>query len=209
MNRTFSLACGTLAVAGSLTVAAQTPATPQTPTTQPSTPSRTDANRPDDKTMTVTGCLKTWDAAMGAASTGTSAGTSAAGTSGGGRFVLTNVEDGASGANAGAAAPPASATGTGNTAGTSAMGAGKQYTIVADSGVNLAPHVNHQVRITGRLSQGDQMMSGAKPGGTTSDPSRPPEASRPADSGRSAAGMTTLSATAVTMISNTCSGATK
>jgi hypothetical protein len=64
MNGAISLACGAIAVAGTLTLSAQTPPTrPQTPTTTPSTPQRSDDKRDDNKTVTVTGCLKTWDAA--------------------------------------------------------------------------------------------------------------------------------------------------
>jgi hypothetical protein len=204
MKHAIIAACGALTVAGTLTLAAQTP--PQAPRPAPSTPTRT-----DDKTMTVVGCLKAWDATAGAPATGaaTTPGTTAGAPPS--RFVLTNVEPDAKDAKATTPSAP------GTTTGAAAMST-KQYVLTADTGVNLAAHLNHKVRITGKAStMAEHSAAGAT--ATTprpSDPSRPGEmpAPAPADPGRTAPAhdmakaFTTVSVSSVTMISATCTGAT-
>ena len=89
MKHAIVATCGALVVAGGLTISAQTPtpARPQTSTPSPSTPSRTADN---DKTITVAGCLKAWDATTGGAAAAAPAATA---TSPVAKFVLTNVEE--------------------------------------------------------------------------------------------------------------------
>ena len=93
----------------------------------------------------------------------------------------------------------------------------KQYVLTADAGVNLAAHLNHQVRITGKSStMAEHSAAGATTTPRPSDPSRPGEmpTPAPADPGRTAPahGMakafTTVAVSSVTMISASCTGAT-
>ncbi len=178
-------ACGALFVAGTVALSAQTPARPATPSpaTQPVAPTRA-----EEKTVTVTGCLKTLDAAMsptGAAPS--SASTPSAGTSVATRYVLTNVEsDMTSGSSSGSAAAVAT-----------------QYAVTADStSVNLSPHVNHKVRITGKATPASPT---AAPSSSTATGTRPTDPERTGD--RMAAmpkPMATLAATSLTMVSATC-----
>jgi hypothetical protein len=200
MKHAIIAACGAFTVAGTLTLAAQTP--PQAPRPAPSTPST--PTRSDDKTLTVVGCLKAWDATTGAPATGTTAGAPAS------RFVLTNVEPDSKDATA-------TTPSTSGTTGKTSMGT-KQYVLTADTGVNLAAHLNHKVRITGKEStMAEHSAAGAAT--TTprpSEPARPGEmpAPAPADPGRTAPGhdmakaFTTVAVSSVTMISITCTGAT-
>jgi hypothetical protein len=220
MKVPFSLTCGALAVLGSLTVSAQTPAPapapPQTPSPSPSSPARSDDTRQNNKMITVTGCLKTADASM--------TGGSAAGPTGGspGRYVLMNSEDSgdskaggtprtptpSSGTTPGTTpgAPPGTASGTtpGSAADAAATASGKQYAVVADGGVSLAQHVNHQVRVTGRLAEASSMTpgSGSRPTGTPDAPGRSPDGAK-----ANTMPLATLTVTSVTMVSNTCPAA--
>ena len=83
MTHSMIAACGVL-VAGTLTLSAQAPTpAPQTPRPSQTTPART-----DDKTMTVTGCLKPADASQTAPAPSASPSTTAPAS----RFLLTNVE---------------------------------------------------------------------------------------------------------------------
>jgi hypothetical protein len=206
MKHAIIAACGAFTVAGTLTLAAQTP--PQAPRPAPSTPST--PTRSDDKTLTVVGCLKAWDATTGAPATGTATtpGTTAGAPAS--RFVLTNVEPDSKDATA-------TTPSTSGTTGKTSMGT-KQYVLTADTGVNLAAHLNHKVRITGKEStMAEHSAAGAAT--TTprpSEPARPGEmpAPAPADPGRTAPGhdmakaFTTVAVSSVTMISTTCTGAT-
>jgi hypothetical protein len=187
-------ACGAIAVAGTMTLSAQTQPRP-TPRPAPSTPSRT-----DEKTTTVTGCLKAWDAAAGAPATDATAPAAPAQ-----RFVLTNIEPNPMSAPSEGA--PARAGGAGT------MGT-KQYVLTADTGVNLAAHLNHKVRVTGKAITHTEHSA--------AETTRPPETTRPgevpvprpADPGRTidrtdmATAWTTLAVSSVTMVSATCAGAT-
>jgi hypothetical protein len=69
--------------------------------------------------------------------------------------------------------------------------------VSAGSGVNLAAHVNHQVRVTGTVAGGparsDDNSGSARPGGTT------PSTGMTGDKG-----WETLTATSVSMVSATC-----
>lgn len=201
MKHAIIAACGAVAVAGTLTLAAQTPPRPQAPRPSPSTPSRT-----DEKAITVTGCLKAWDATTGAAAATPAPADTVAGAPAG-RFVLTNVEpdviDGAS-----EAAPTSGAAARSTTE-------SKQYVLTADAGVNLAAHLNHKVRLTGKATpMADHSAAGATARPT--EPSRPGEMPppAPAEPGHATPGhdvakaFTTLAVSSVTMISASCTGAT-
>ena len=204
MKHSLFAAFGAVAVAGTLTLSAQTPTPsaprPQTPTPSPSTPSRT-----DDKTMTLTGCVKAADASTDAGRPTTSA----AGTAATGKFVLTNIE----GDTMATTKPEATTPGTTTPSGTS--NAGKQYALTADAGVNLAAHVNHKVRVTGKLSEMDHSRSTMTPGDAAkpSDPMKPGSPARPGEASHAGMGMdkawSTLAVASVTMISSTCTGPTQ
>jgi hypothetical protein len=192
-------AFGAVAVASTMSLSAQTQPRPTTPRPSPSTPSRT-----DEKTTTVTGCLKAWDAVAGAPAAGTTPSATAPGAPAN-RFVLTNIEPNPM--NAPSEGAPARAGGAGT------MG-GKQYVLTADTGVNLAAHLNHKVRVTGKAITTTEHSA--------PDASRPPETTRPdevpaprptdpprtADPADMTKAWTTLAVSSVTMISATCAGAT-
>jgi hypothetical protein len=176
MTRHFFAACGAVAIA-SVTLAAQTPSPSQPPPTSPQ-PTASAAG-----SITVEGCLKP---ATGAA-TGTTGTTGAAGAAGA-QFLLTDAMKKPSGTSG--------ATGTSGTTPPAAgarAGAGDddEYLLRADSAsVNLAPHVNHQVEITGRVA----------PAASASAP-----ATGAAGAPRSAAAdPPTLTVTAVKMIAAQC-----
>ena len=185
MTHPMIAACGVL-VAGTLTLSAQAPApAPQTPRPSPNTPART-----DDKTMTVTGCLKPADASQTAPAPSATPSTTAPAS----RFMLTNVEadtGSAAGGSTSTAKPSRPAPEESPAAGTMTS-AGNRYILMPDAGVNLAAHVNHKVRITGTLSD--------KADTKTAAPAEP-----------RAGAMTTpatIAVSAVTMVSATCTPAT-
>lgn len=181
MKHVIFATCGALAVAGTMTFAAQEPMRPPAPTPSPSTPART-----DDRTITVTGCLKTWDEKGGMVPTGDAAGA---------RYVLTNVE-GDKGmtdrATPDVAAPAPS--------GAPAMAAPPtQYVLTPESSVNLAPHVNHKVTVTGKTSTAtdDHAAPTSRPGD--------PEPAQPHAGMRAMSGtFTNLTVSSLTMVSTTC-----
>jgi len=202
MKYSFLAACGAVTLASAMTLSAQTPAQP--PATRPQTPAPTQpATRTDHSAVTVTGCLKPWDNAMGGGAADPMAkpgdpmakpgdpmakpGAPMASS----RWVLTNVQtDKAMGQTP--SHPQAS-----------------QYIVTAGTGVNLTAHVNHQVRITGTVAAGmdhGNMAHADKPG---DKPMARPGDVKPAP-GMAADHMTgdkksaTLTATSVTMISATC-----
>lgn len=212
MKYTFLAACGAVTLASAMTLSAQTPAQP--PATRPQTPAPTQpATRTDQSPVTVTGCLKPWDNAMGAGGADPMAkpgdhmakpgdpmakpGAPMAST----RWVLTNVQgDKAMGQSpsqspsAGAASP--------------AHPQASQYVVMAGTGVNLSAHVNHQVRITGTVAAGmdhGNMAHADKPG---DKPMARPGDAKPAPGMADRMGddkkPATLTATSVTMISATC-----
>jgi hypothetical protein len=186
MRNAIFAACGALTLASAMTLSAQTPARPQTPNPAPSTPSRT-----DDKTITVTGCLKAWDQATGTASA-TAPSTSAPAPAA--KFVLTNIEAD-SGTRADGAKP---STGT----------AGKQYIVTAaDSTINLSTHLNHKVRLTGKVAS---TMEHATPSTTTrpSDPAKPDQPARTDMDRTMDKSWSTLAVSSLTMVSANCPSAT-
>jgi hypothetical protein len=133
------LATATFAMLGSLTVAAQTP-TPSSRPQPPSTPMTGQSDqKADQKSITLTGCLKAWDASMdtsrgaGAPGTRDNAATSP-------KFVLSNAKhDQMTGGSAAVMPGDHTASAANST----------QYGLAAGSGVDLSTHVNHQVRVTG------------------------------------------------------------
>lgn len=157
-----------------------------------------------DAAITVSGCLKPW--------TGMGIGTTPAPTpapatpSATASFILTDVEQ--------KDAPAAMPTPAAGEAGAAMAHAAprEQYLLQAATGVNLAPHVNHQIEVTGRI------VSMAMNSAATPPPSATPETAgtpgTPGTPGRPAPGMTredghktapqTLSVSAVKMISATC-----
>ena len=186
MTHPMIAACGVL-VAGTLTLSAQAPApAPQTPRPSQNTPART-----DDKTMTVTGCLKPADASQAAPAPSATPSPAAPAS----RFMLTNVEPDTgspAGGSTAAAKPAKPAPEESPAAGTMTNAAGKQYTLVPDAGVNLAPHLNHKVRITGKLSDKAETKTVA--------PAEPRASAMTAPA--------TIAVSAVTMVSATCTPAT-
>ena len=204
MKYSLFAAFGAVAVAGTLTLSAQTPTAPrpQTPTPSPST-----STRADDKTITLTGCLKAQDASMDAGRpTSTPSGTAAAA-----KFVLTNIE----GNSMGTTKPDATTPGSTMPSATS-NASGKQYALTADAGVNLAAHLNHQVRVSGKLSEmDDHSMTHSEPAAKPGDPVKPGSTGRPGEPSQSGDRMgmdkawSTLAVSSVTMISSSCPGATQ
>lgn len=211
MRHPIIAACGAFTIAGTLSLSAQVPPRPQTPQPSKSTPTRT-----DERTMTVAGCLKAWDASMSGPSTATSTPGAASGSSApamAGKFVLTNVQTDAAGTSGTAAKPETGAAGatTGDT-----KDSGKQYVLTADSGVNLQAHLNHQVRVTGKVtatpdtSAGDARRGESTRPGETTTPGETPDPTRPT-TGRDDMGKAwpTMAVSSVTMVSATCTGATR
>ena len=207
MKYTFFAACGAVALASTMTLSAQTPAQPPAMRPQPPAPTQP-ATRTDQSPITVTGCLKPWDNTMGSATANPMAkpgdpmakpgATPMAGT----RYVLTNVQTdtpmgqpSSSTPSAGAASP--------------AHPHASQFVVIAGAGVNLAAHVNHQVRLMGTVDAGMGHGSMApadkpadKPMARPGDPAPAPgmAAHRMAGDKKWA----TLTATSVTMPSATC-----
>lgn len=198
MKYSFFAACGVVTLASTMTLSAQTPAAP---TTRPQTPAPTEpAARADQKTVTVTGCLKSWDGNMGAVPSDTMAkpgdpmakpGTAPMAST---RFVLTAIETGKPAASTTPSSTPTPTTNPNAPAHPQAS----QYIVTGGTGVNLAAHVNHKVSVTGTVAGGHAMA----------DMARTP-ATRPGDP-KPSTGMTgdkaweTLTATSVTMVSATC-----
>lgn len=209
MKYSFFAACGAVTLASAMTLTAQTPAPPPTP--RPQAPAMQPTTRPDPNSVTVTGCLKPWDNTMGAAqgSTGQPGDPMAkpgdpmnkpgATPMPGTRYVLSNVQSdkSASTATAGTQSP--------------AHPRGAEFIVVAGAGVNLAAHVNHQVRVMGAV---DRAMTHDSTGQTDrpadKPAARPGEAAPATPAAGAHAGMSgdkkwaTLTATSVTMISATC-----
>lgn len=216
MKHAIIAACGAVTVAGTIALSAQTPPTParpQTPQPSQSTPSRT-----DDRTTTLTGCLKAWDATMsgpsaGAVTPGATAGSTPAAP--GGKFVLTNVRPDSGGTAASGSATTSAPT----TMPSAGNGDTKQYVLTADSGVNLAAHNNHQVRVTGKVEAmaDHSAMDNAKPGATARPGEMTPGSSAGAttdqtrtstDRNNMGKAWPTMTVSSVTMISATCTNPT-
>lgn len=188
MQPRFLSALGVLTIAGTMGLAAQTPAQP--------------AGQRDQPAITVTGCLKPWDHAMGAPA-GTPAAGQPAAAMASARFVLTDIEPmPAAGQPAVQPGPPAGAAAPAPPAHPRAT----QFVVVAGTGVNLAAHVNHKVRITG-TAEALTAMPSAKDAPATRPVDPPPAAGRPAPPAAHDAAWSTLTATAITMVSATCTTA--
>lgn len=192
MTRTMLAACAVGAFAASTTLGAQTPPPPKP---QPSTPPM--ASQSDKDTVTLTGCLKAWDDSVAGTRTPTTpspTGTtpSATGAMAATKFMLTNVET--DGATKPAMPAPTSAS------------AAQHYVVMADSGVNLTAHLNHQVRITGKkapaMSTTAMRPDAAKPAEPKPDPSKPSAGIMSGEQAHKDLG--TITASSVTMISATC-----
>lgn len=131
MARTIRALAGILCFSAATATAQITPPLPRP--TPPASPGTT--RQSDPPVITVTGCLKPWDASVMAPAVAP-AGAAA------GRFLLTNLEANAPGTTPGTAAGEAPPPNT-------------QYVVTGDSAVNLAAHVNHKVRIEGQLATTD------------------------------------------------------
>ncbi len=173
MNYGFFGLCGALAIASTMTLAAQAPTQPPTTRPQPPAPTQPWTHPADQSPITVAGCLTPWDSTMATAPAGPTA------TPGDPR------------AKPGAA--PMATAGTPPPTHPQAS----QYIVAAGSGVNLAAHVNHQVRLVGTVDYGMTMAHADKPADTPADKAT----ARPGDPAHARA---TLTATSVTMISATC-----
>ena len=207
MNHSLFAALGAIAVAGTITVTAQTP-TPSPTRPQTPTPSPSSSSRSDDKTMTLTGCLKSGDSSTdgGRSTPGTPSGATSSTAS---KFILTDIEGDSMGSGTAGSPGTAGRTGTTSTS-------GKQYTLKADSGVNLSAHLNHKVRVIGKLSDMDDQSPAttppAEPTARPGDPAQPASTpGSPARPGGTATGDRmgmdkgqTLTVSAVTMISSSC-----
>lgn len=181
MTRTLTLA-GAIALAASAMVSAQTAPLPMPRPKAPASPGTT--RQADPAPITVTGCLKPWDASTTPAQ-GLGAGAA-------GRFLLTDVEANTPGtATPGMAAPVAPAPKT-------------QYVVTADAGVNLNAHLNHKVRITGMVAKSDASAPAEPP--AESRPADPKPAPAPGAGADSWTGLTALS---VTLVSATCPSPTR
>jgi hypothetical protein len=194
MSRTILAACAGLALA-SLTAAAQTPPTSSQPQISAPMPAPSDLT-----TMTVTGCLKPWNAAMTDAGTTTpEAGAPSVG-SRDPQYVLTDVDDSSR-------KPASSATTPSNTQprSTASSMSHAMYLLKAkDSSVNLSQHVNHKVQVTGSVLSDSSLRMPSTTGQTTSIP-KPIDPSTTSRDTSSAAGKpATLTVSALTMVSSSC-----
>ena len=187
MRSTIFAACAALAIAG-LTPSAQTP--PPRPS-QPQTPPPPAASS-DQKPLTVTGCLKPWSAStMGGGTPATpEAGAPTVATGADAQYVLTDVDDGSR--KPGSTEAPSSTP--------HAM-----YLVKAkDASVNLSQHVNHKVQVTGTVSSDSSLKMPSTASPTPSPkPADPPPPSR--DTSSAAGKPATLTVSAITMVSATCS----
>ena len=181
--------CSAFAVASAVTLSAQTPAAPRPGAPQPSaaTPART-----DDRSITVTGCLKAWEpktentpGAPNRANTAIAAGTD--------KFLLANVEGEGSG-----------------TPGATTTPGLKQYMVMGDNGVNLGPHLNHKVRITGTVDAKPPVPPAPAP--TTAEAQAQKDTATPGAAPahpKDEDAISSLTASSVTMVSDTCPSASR
>lgn len=199
MKHSFVAACGAVTLASTMILSAQTPATP---TTSPAPPAPTQLSTlADHGAITVAGCLKAWDSTMGKAPADPMAkpgdptpttGTLPFATT---RYVLTDID---AVAPLGIFSPATESTPT-TSAGAPAHPKASQYIVTAAVGLNLAAHLNHTVRVTGSLDAPSPMAHAA--GGT---PMPRPGEPTPSTGMAGDKQWSTLAATSVSMISNTC-----
>jgi hypothetical protein len=124
-----------------------------------------------DASVTATGCLKSWDGKSNPA-------TATAGS----QFVLTNVE-------------PSNTQAPSSDRAADRSQSGKVFVLSAgNSSVNLTPHLNHKVTVTGTKMAGHKGASEAAPGQERADQ---PKA-------HAAGAMPAISVTSLTMVSATC-----
>jgi hypothetical protein len=202
MKTRIAAICGAVAISG-LTLTAQTPPqSPTQPTTRPATPATpatpaspaTQARQPASEQMTVTGCLKTREAARAAGPSGAAAGSatsSAAKSVAAAKYVLAAVE-------------PQGTRGTGSSATprTSTTSETSFALKATGTSVDFSKHVNHKVELTGTLDASAHQMPEARSSGTagstgTATPGR--------DDSAMGMAMPTLNVTALKMVSTTCS----
>jgi hypothetical protein len=199
----FLAAVSALTIAGSMGLAAQAPVQPPVTRPQPPAPAQP-AGRLDQPAITVTGCLKPWDHAMSAPADTPAAGQQATAMTSA-RFVLTDLEPmpapGQPAAAPGTPAPTPSAAPA-----PPAHPRATQFVVVAGTGVNLAAHVNHKVRITG-TAEGLTPAPSAMNAPATRPVDPPPAAGRPAPPAAHEAAWSTLTAASLTMVSATCTTA--
>lgn len=220
MKTTLSACCAVVA-AGAITIGAQSPApqSPQQPTQSPQTRPQPDRPQPDRSrmgemanagAMTVTGCLKTWDASMkdssGTADPNAATGSSKGPASATPRYVLTDVTpDGMQKDSA----PPSAQSSQQSPYGPSSKASGAQaqtLALMADGGqVDFSKHLNHKVQLTGKLDAKDQSSRGAPQASSTGTSG----STGTATAGRSAQAMPmtvpTFTVSALKMISSSCS----
>lgn len=176
--------CGAITLASTITLSAQAPAQPS-PSARPQAPAPTEPAKVNKDAFTVTGCLSEAQAA------GSTAPADATATPGSTRYMLKDaVANQPIGDRAG---------------GTPPLHAPTSFVVVAATpDVNLGAHLNHMVRVTGTVKS--DMAAGHMPEmPTTRAGEAPSAASAPMDMATADKKKSmTLMATAVTMISATC-----
>lgn len=178
-------ACGAITLASTITLSAQTPAQPA-PLARPQAPESTEPASVTKDAVTVTGCLRPADAAGGTVPVDATA------TPGGAmRYILKDaVADQPMGAQAGTRSP---------------VHASASFVVVASTpDLNLGAHLNHMVRVTGTVKS-DMAAGHMSEMPTTRAGEAPSVAGKPMDMAKADKKKSmTLMATAVTMISATC-----
>lgn len=177
-------ACGAITLASTITLSAQTPAQPS-PSARPQAPAPTEPAKVNTDAFTVTGCLSEAQAAI---TTPADAPATPAST----RYMLKDaVANQPTGDQAGAT-PSAHASPT------------SFVVVAATPDVNLGAHLNHMVRVTGTVKS--DMAAGHMAEMPTTRAGEPPTvAGKPMDIAKADKKKAmTLMATAVTMISATC-----
>ncbi len=202
MRRTILATCA--GVAASLTLWAQTPATPR-----PSQPSTSALAPTDLTTMTVTGCLKPWNESTmsPAIMPATPEGGTPSVAGGDVQYVLTDIDS--TSPRPGTGATPSTAR-----PGSTASDAPHVMYLVKpkDSSVNLSPHVNHKIQVTGTISSDSSLRtpsttSSTMPNSKPTDPPspKPTDPSTTSRETTSAAGKpATLIVSALRMVSTSC-----
>jgi hypothetical protein len=169
------------------------PAFAQTPqTTKPTDPQKPMSS--EMRTITVTGCLKTWTGSTTSSGAMTQpskpeTGKPAETAKSGAQYVLSDITTSPSDTM-----KPSPSTTAGSTPATS-------YLLMAkDSTVNLSQHLNHKVTVSGTVGGNSSSDAMAKPSSPTTS-STPDRSSATGMSGQPA----TLTVTTLTMVSATCS----
>jgi len=180
MTRTLTALSLGLVIAGAQAIAQ----TPQTKPTDPQKPMSSEL-----RTITVTGCVKTWTGSTASSGTTTQpsnpeTGKPADTPKSGAQYVLSDITT----------APGDMAKSSPST--TSGSATATSYLLMAkDSSVNLSQHLNHKVTVSGTVGAGSQSGTMSKPSSSTPDSSATGMSNQPA----------TLTVTTLTMVSATCS----